>query len=77
MIVGFVLIVSNPGKERHIYEALTAIPEIVELHPLFGEYDFLAKIEAEDFDALGKIVITSIRSLPGIQDTETLTGIAF
>jgi len=25
----------------------------VELHPLFGEYDLIAKIEAEDFNVLG------------------------
>ena len=42
-----------------------------------GMLDFMAKIEAEDFDTLGRIVISTIRSIPGIQDTETLTGIAF
>ena len=39
-----------------------------------GEYDIIAKIEAEDFEKLGEIVINNIRSIKGVIDTKTLTG---
>jgi len=46
------------------------------LHALFGEYD-IAKIEAEDFESIGNIVVNKIRTIEGIIDTKTLTGTKF
>ena len=54
MAVGFVLISTAPAHEQEVYNKLSKIPEIIELHPLFGEFDLIAKIEADDFDKLGK-----------------------
>ncbi len=77
MAIGFVLISTAPGKEHEVYDTLKKIKEIVELHPLFGEYDLIAKVEAKDFNELGKIVVDQIRNIPGVIDTKTLTGIKF
>lgn len=77
MAIGFVLISTAPAKEHDVYEKLRTVPEIVELHPLFGEYDLIAKIEADDFNVLGQIVVDRIRTIPGVIDTKTLTGIRF
>ncbi len=77
MAVGFVLVSAEAGKEHEVYNALLAVPEIVELHPLFGEYDLIAKVEAEDFDTLGHIIVSRIRSIDGVHDTKTLTGTRF
>jgi DNA-binding Lrp family transcriptional regulator len=77
MAVGFVLISTAPAKEHEVYNELLKVKEVVELHPLFGEYDLIAKIEAEDFNLLGQVVVDKIRSIPGVIDTKTLTGIKF
>ena len=77
MATGFVLISTHPTKEHKVYEELKAKPEITELHPLFGEYDLIAKVEAEDFNILGQYIIDNIRTLKGVLDTKTLTGIKF
>ena len=77
MAIGFVLISSAPAKEHEVYNELLKVKEIVELHPLFGEYDLIAKIEAEDFNVLGQVVVDKIRSIAGVIDTKTLTGIKF
>jgi DNA-binding Lrp family transcriptional regulator len=77
MAIGFVLISIKPGKEHDVYNELLKVKEIVELHPLFGEYDLIAKVEAEDFDKLGTVVIDKIRTVTGVIDTKTLTGIKF
>lgn len=77
MAIGFVMIETNVKKEREAYETLKKIPEIVELHPIFGEYDLVAKIEADDFNKLGEIVVDKIRTIPYIEKTKTLTGIKF
>lgn len=77
MPIGFVLISTAPAKEHEVYEELSKIEEIKELHPLFGEYDLIAKIEAKDLDELGKIVVEKIRAIDGVADTKTLTGTKF
>jgi DNA-binding Lrp family transcriptional regulator len=77
MVIGFILISTAPAKEHDVFKTLMNVSEIVELHPLFGEYDLIAKIEARDFNTLGQIVVEKVRSIPGVIDTKTLTGIKF
>ena len=77
MAIGFVLISTAPAKEQDVYNELLKVKEIVELHPLFGEYDLIAKIETKDFNQLGKVVVERVRSVVGVIDTKTLTGIKF
>jgi len=77
MAIGFVLICAKPTHEHELYHELSNIPEIVELHPLFGEYDFIAKMEAKNFDVLGNIIINKIRSIKGVVFTTTFIETKF
>ena len=77
MSIGFILIKAAPALEHEVYNKLSKILEIIDLQPLFGEYDLIAKIEAEDFEKIGEIVINNIRSVKGVIDTKTLTGTRF
>ena len=77
MAVGFVLISTAPAKEHEVYNELLKVKEVVEVYPLFGEYDLIAKIEASDFNLLGQVVVDKVRSQPGVIDTKTLTCIKF
>lgn len=75
MNVGFVLINTLPGKDREVYNKLVAVPEIKEIHVLFGKYDFIAKINAKNFNDIGRTVVNKIRRVKGVSDTKTLGGI--
>ena len=77
MAIGFVLINVAPAQEHEVYNKLSTIPQVVELHPLFGEYDLIAKIDANDFEELGTIIVNKIRAITGVLDTKTLTGLSF
>ena len=77
MPLGFILIKAAPLLEHEVYNKLSKIQEIIDLQPLFDEYDLIAKIEAENFEKLGEIVINNIRSVNGVIDTKTLTGTRF
>ena len=77
MAIGFILISTVSAKENEVYSALLKVSEITELHLLFGDYDLIAKVEAKDFDSLGKIVAEEIRSIDGVADTETLIATSF
>ena len=74
MAIGFALLTISPLYEKKVYEELKKIPEIEEIHPLFGEYDILLKVKGPDIDSIGEIVIKNIRSIKGVVDTKTLIG---
>jgi DNA-binding Lrp family transcriptional regulator len=65
----------SPLHEYEVFNKLSKLKEVIELHPLFGEYDLIAKIEAKDYENIGEIVIHKIKIIDGITDTKTLTGI--
>jgi len=75
--IGFVLIDIEPNREKEVYEKLIKLPQIVELYPLFGEYDLIAKVEADSFDTIGDIVVQHIRSVDGVKATKTLARMTF
>jgi len=74
MATGFALLSISPLCEKEVYKKLKDTSEIIEVHPLFGEYDILLKIETVDIDSIGEIVISKIRSIKGVMDTKTLIG---
>ena len=41
---------------------------------LFGEYDLIARVQADEEFALTRCIVEEIRQLPGIQETKTLIG---
>ena len=74
MALGFALLSISSLHEREAYKTLKNIPEVIEVHPIFGEYDILLKIECPDIDSIGNVVINKIRAIKGVMDTKTLIG---
>ncbi len=75
MSVAFILVSTVPGKEQEVYNKISKVNYVVEIHPLFGEYDLIVKLDAKDYSELGKVVVEQIRTIDGVIDTKTLTGI--
>ena len=73
MALGFVLVQVEPSREQEVYKAMQGLDGLVEVHPLFGEHDLIAKVEAADLDTLGNIIVAGIRSIPGVSSTKTFT----
>ena len=73
MAVGFVLIRIKSGVELETYKKLSDVNEITELYQIFGEYDFLVKIKAENIELIGRVLINKIRIIDGVTNTITLT----
>ena len=75
MAIGYILITTQPSKEMSVYNELRELREVEEVHPLFGEYDIIAKLNAETADTIGQAVVEKIREIDGIVETKTLMGI--
>ncbi|MFO8050221.1 MAG: Lrp/AsnC ligand binding domain-containing protein [Thermoplasmatota archaeon] len=77
MIYGFVMVECKTGKEQGVYKQLQGFDFVEEVHPLFGEYDFIMRVKAENPDALASQIISKVRKLDGIIDTKTFLEATF
>lgn len=71
-MLAYVLISLLECDEQQIVDQLLEDKKILEAHILFGEWDIIAKIEAESPEAAGTYVMENIRSLPDVKITSTL-----
>ena len=74
MAIGFVLITTKPGQEERVRNALDNIEHVTDRWMLFGEFDLLARVHADDEFTLTRCIVEEIRPLKGIQDTKTMIG---
>ena len=74
----FVLIETEPGKEKEIMEKLLKLDEVQEAHIYSGEMDLIVVLETEreiivpSSKRIADVVIDKIQKINGIQDTETI-----
>jgi DNA-binding Lrp family transcriptional regulator len=67
----YVLIEAASDKARSALKAIAKIPGVKMAHAVTGPYDIIAYVEAQDVDALGRVVLSKIRTIGGV--TKTLT----
>jgi DNA-binding Lrp family transcriptional regulator len=76
----FVLVDTDPGKDKTVEEKLLKYDEVVELHYISGQYDLFAVVEINVhgkpiFSTVQEIAqrfIQKIRMIDGVQDTNTI-----
>lgn len=72
LAIGYVLITTATGRESKVLEQMRQLPEVGEVHQLFGQYDMIARIEAGDYDRMCDIILGKIRTIQGVTGTRTL-----
>lgn len=72
MAMAYVLIKTSPGHARDVYYKSNYLEEICEAHPLFGEYDLIFKVKADNSESIGYIVEDKIKKIDNIILAETL-----
>lgn len=72
MIKAYVLIVTNPGATKAVFNALGAIDGVREVHEVMGPYDIVCELEVESLRDVPSILSDRIRSVPGIESTTSL-----
>jgi DNA-binding Lrp family transcriptional regulator len=73
MVKGICLICVEVGGEAEVRKKLPQVRGVREAMQLFGEYDFIAIIEAESLKELNQAV-DRIRSIPEVTSTKTLVA---
>ena len=71
MPMAFVLINVERDGGKEVLENLKQIEEVKEAYSLFGVYDVIAKVEAEDRQRIEEVIIWKIRKFDKVRQTIT------
>ena len=74
MAVGYVLVNVAPGLELEVYEIMKGFGHVQDITVLFGDYDLIIKLVADDLASIAKTVVEIIRPVQGVINTKTLAG---
>ena len=73
MPIAYVLINAELGREKTVLKDLRAIENVSEVHLVYGVYDIIVKVEAENMEKLKEILTFKIRRMNEIRSTLTMT----
>ncbi len=59
------------GVEKTVKEKLKKMPEVVKVDSIFGRFDIIAEVTADEPHELSRLVTDKIKSIPSVASTET------
>lgn len=71
MIHGVVLLKAPAGVQEKVLSESRKIKGVMDAFSVFGSYDVVVLIEAENFDALRRVA-KQVNAIKGVKSTETL-----
>lgn len=71
-IKAYVLIVTDPGKTKHVYDQIHGLKGIQEVHEVMGPYDIVVEIIADNLQDIPRVLGDKIRPIQGVQSTTSL-----
>ena len=74
MATGYVLVNVEPGMEFSVFETVKELDKVADATLLFGDYDIIIKVIAEDMSTISAFVVENVRQVEGVLDTKTLAG---
>ncbi len=60
--------------ELQAFEIINTIENVAAADLLFGDYDIIVKISADNMGLIAKTVVDDIRQVEGVDNTKTLAG---
>lgn len=76
MVTGVVLIRLAAGKEKSALAKVKDTKGVSHVSGVYGRWDLICDIEADDLPAMTNVVVNKLRSIPGVASTETLVTTA-
>ena len=76
MTTGVVLIRLAAGKEKSALAKIKDTKGVSHVSGVYGRWDLICDIEADDLPSMTNVVVNKLRSIPGVSSTETLVTTA-
>ena len=71
MASAYVLIKTRVGETTTVADALNRNEHIRQVDVIIGPYDLIARIEADDINAIGTVVMRFVHEVGGVESTIT------
>jgi DNA-binding Lrp family transcriptional regulator len=71
MVAAYILIETEAGQATAVAAALADVPGVTEADSVAGPYDVIARAQARNVDELGKLVVSRLQEVSGVQRTLT------
>ncbi|TDQ53665.1 Lrp/AsnC family transcriptional regulator [Actinorugispora endophytica] len=71
MVQAYILIQTEVGRAAHVASEISGIEGVTQADDVTGPYDVVVRAQADDVDALGRLVVARIQRLDGIARTLT------
>ena len=76
MVTGVVLVRLSAGKEKSALAKVKDTKGVLHVSGVYGRWDLVCDIEADDLPSMTNVVVNKIRQIPGVTSTETLVTTA-
>jgi len=76
MTKAYVLINADMGNEVNIIESVRGLKHVSQSFTLYGVYDLIVEIEANDIESINECITEKIRTIKSVRSTNTLVVIA-
>jgi len=73
MTLAFVLINSQSGAEEEVLKEIQKLPNVTEVHTVYGIYDLIVKIEADTLEKIKETIGLGIRKIDKVRSSITMT----
>jgi DNA-binding Lrp family transcriptional regulator len=70
--LAYVLIGVEIGAGEEVLRELQRMPEVKESYGVYGVYDIIVKVEAEDMSSLKNVISSKIRRIDRVRNTVTM-----
>ena len=74
MVKAYILIVTDPGATKQVFDSLSAVKGVTEVHEVMGPYDMIVELDVPTLAEVPPILSNQIRIVPGIQSTTSLVS---
>lgn len=71
VVSAYILILTDVGKAAEVAASAAEIEGVERSEDVTGPYDVIVRASAEDVDALGRLVVSRIQAIDGIERTLT------
>jgi len=68
------LINVKKNHKKEVLQTLSRTANVLDVYPIYGDYDIIAKVQAKSFSGLGKVIVRKILSLDYVLATKTYTA---
>ncbi len=67
----YIMLKVKTGKPKDVIKVLREVSNVEHAHACFGQPDIIALIHADDDRALAEMIMASIQTIPGVEETDT------